>query len=89
MPSATALIFRSTWNQRGNCLPILATMRLYRIFQLAVFVFCLFTRASTRPVDAIIQAIMPSLTALFMRSTRNQRSNGTPILVTVREYRSL
>jgi hypothetical protein len=35
MPSLPTQSFRSTRNQRGNCGPILATVRLYRILQLA------------------------------------------------------
>jgi hypothetical protein len=89
MPSVTTLIFRSTWYQCGNCTPILVTVHLYRILQLAVFVFCSFTRTSRRPVDARIQALMPSAITLTFRSTRNQRGNCTPILATVRLYRIL
>jgi hypothetical protein len=48
MPSTLTLISRSTRNPSANCDPILATMRLYRILQLAVFVFCPFTLASSR-----------------------------------------
>jgi hypothetical protein len=32
--------FRTTWNQDGNCIPILATLCLYCILQLAIFAFC-------------------------------------------------
>jgi hypothetical protein len=39
MPSATTLLSRSTRDQRGNCTPILATVRLYRILELDVFFF--------------------------------------------------
>jgi hypothetical protein len=64
-------------------------MRLYRILQLDVFVFCPFTRTSSRPVDAGIQEILPSIITLHFRSTRNQRGNCGPILATVRLYRIL
>jgi hypothetical protein len=83
MPSATTLCSRSTRNQSSNCAPILATVPLNRILQLAVFVFCPFTRAFIRPVDAGIQDSMPSATTLYSRSTRNQSSNCAPILATV------
>jgi hypothetical protein len=43
MPFVPALWSRSTWNQLGNCTPIFVTVRLYRILQLDVFVFCPFT----------------------------------------------
>jgi hypothetical protein len=49
MPSAKTLFLRSIRNQRCNCTPTLATVRLYCIFQLDVYVFCPFTRTSTRP----------------------------------------
>jgi hypothetical protein len=39
IPSFPTLFFRSTWNQRSNCGPILASVRFYRILQLLVFVF--------------------------------------------------
>jgi hypothetical protein len=39
VPSVFTKKNRSTRNQRGNCSPILATVRLYRILQLDVFVF--------------------------------------------------
>jgi hypothetical protein len=37
LPSTTTLLLRSTRNKYGNFLPILATVRLYRILQLEVF----------------------------------------------------
>jgi hypothetical protein len=86
--SVRALKFRFTWNQRGNCSPILPTVRLYRIFQVDVFVFYPFTITSIPPVDAGIQG-RPSVTTLSFRSTRNQRGNCGPILATVRLYRIL
>jgi hypothetical protein len=89
MPSIAALFSRSIGNQRGNCLPILATVRWYRILQLPVFECCPFTRACCRPLDARIQCFMPSIAALFFRSTGNQRGNILPILATVRSYRLL
>jgi hypothetical protein len=70
-PSFITLSFRSTRNQRGNGIPILATVRFYRILQLAVFVFCPCTRSSSRQGDAGIQEIIPSAITLFFRSTRN------------------
>jgi hypothetical protein len=89
MPSVATLIIRSTRNQRGNCFPILATVRLYRILQLCVLGVSPITRASTRPVDAGIQDILPSVFTLTFRSTRNHRGNCSPILATVRFYRNL
>jgi hypothetical protein len=83
--------FRSTWNQRGNCNPILATVRLYRILQLDAFVFCPFTRTSIRPVDTGIQYITPSRlpTTLGFRSTKNQPGDCIPILVVMLLYRRI
>jgi hypothetical protein len=89
VPSVPAPLFRSTRNQHGNCTPILPTVRLYRILQLAVFVFCPFTRTFIREIDAGIQDIVPSSITLLFRSTGNQRGNCTPILATVRLYRIL
>jgi hypothetical protein len=41
LPSIPILVFfRTTWNQDGNCIPILATLCLYCILQLAIFAFC-------------------------------------------------
>jgi hypothetical protein len=45
----TALAFRSTRKQQGNCGLILATVHLYRIQKLHVFVFCPFT--SSRSIN--------------------------------------
>jgi hypothetical protein len=84
LPSATTLTSRSTRNQRGNCIPIIAAVQLHCILQLAVFVFYPFTRPPTRPVDAWIQDFMPSATTLVFRSTRNQCCNCTPILAAMR-----
>jgi hypothetical protein len=86
MPSATTLVTRSTKNQRGNRTPILATVRLYRVLQLAVFVFCPFTRTSIRPVDVRIQDTAPSHIRLMSRSTWDQNGNCGPILGTVSLY---
>jgi hypothetical protein len=87
VPSGVTLSSRSTRNQSGNCDPILATVRLYRIFQLDVFVFCPFTLAFIRQVDIWIKGLAPSAIKLWSRSTRNQRRNCTPILATVCLYR--
>jgi hypothetical protein len=35
VPSVPTLLFRSTWNQRGNYIPILVAVRLYCILELA------------------------------------------------------
>jgi hypothetical protein len=78
-PSVPPLFFRSIRDQRGNCTPILATLRLYCIFQLAVFVFYTFTRTSIRSADVGIKDIMPSVTTLTSHLTRNQRGNCIPI----------
>jgi hypothetical protein len=86
VPSVTTLFFRSTRNQCGYCTPILATVRLYRILQLAVFYSCPYTITSIRPVDVGIKDIMPSVMTPSFRSTRNQRRNCSPILVTVCLY---
>jgi hypothetical protein len=88
MPSVIRLLCRSTWNQRGNCGPILDTVHSYRILQLSHFVFCSCTRTRTsiRLVDAGIQGIMPSAITLCLRSTKNQRGNCTPILSIVSLY---
>jgi hypothetical protein len=88
-PSDFTLYFRSTVKQRDNCDPIHVTVRLYRILQFAVFIFCRFTRTSSRPVDTAIQAIMPPITTLLFRSARNQRGNCGPILAAMRLYRIL
>jgi hypothetical protein len=58
---------------------------LYCALQLALFIFCPFTRTSLRPVDARIQEIISSILALLLRSTRNERGSCTPILATVRQ----
>jgi hypothetical protein len=79
VPSLITLTFRSTRNQRGNCDPILVTVRLYRFLQLEVFVLCPFTRTSIRLVDAVLQGTMPSLITLIFRSTWNERGNCNPV----------
>jgi ribosomal protein L34E len=86
LPSAPTLMFRSTRNQCGDCGPILATVRLYRILQLDVFLFCPFARTTICPVEARIQDILPSIQTLFCRSTRNQCGDCGKILATVRLY---
>jgi hypothetical protein len=48
MPSTTALIHRSIWNERGNSGPLLTTVFVHRILQLGVFVFVPFARTSIR-----------------------------------------
>jgi hypothetical protein len=89
VPSAITLISRSTWNQRGNCSLILATVHSYCILQFAVFIFCPCTRTSSRQGDAGIQGILPSVITLFLRSTWDQRGNSIPILATVYLHRIL
>jgi hypothetical protein len=86
IPSIPTLLCRSTRNQCGSFGPILAIVRLYCILQLAVFVFCPFTLASTRPVDAVLQDAMPPATTLYFRPIWNQRDNCLPILATDRLY---
>jgi hypothetical protein len=76
------LIIRSTWEQRSNCDPILVTVREYRTLQLDVFEFCPYTRTSIRPGYAGIQGLAPSVMALTIRSTWNQRGNFDPISLT-------
>jgi hypothetical protein len=87
-PSCRTLFARSTWNKCGNSDPIILTARQYHIVQLAVFVFCPFTLASSRSADARIQ-FLPSMTTLCFRSTRSEQGNRDPILVTLRFYRIL
>jgi hypothetical protein len=79
LPSAPALAFHSITNQRCNWTPILATVRLYRILQLAVCICCPGTRTFTRSFDAGIQVIVSSVITLIFSSTRNQRGNCTRI----------
>jgi hypothetical protein len=88
-PSTMTLYTRSTRNQRGNCGPILATVRFYCILQRVVFVFSPATLASTCSVDAGIQAIVPSIPTLLFRSAWNQGGNCIPIIATVRLNRIL
>jgi hypothetical protein len=82
-PPTNALFFRSIWDKRGNFIPILAAVPLYRIFQLAVFFSCPFTSTRKCLVDARIQGIMPSTRALCSGSTRHQCGNFNPILAAV------
>jgi hypothetical protein len=64
--SLPVLRLESTWNnQRGNCIPILTTVLLYRFHQLHVFGFNPSTPTSINPVDAEIQDIMPSTMTEF------------------------
>jgi hypothetical protein len=86
IPSVITLSFRTTRNQGSNCVPILTTVRLYRILQLGVFVF---TRTSSRQGDAGIQDIMPSLITLSFRSTRNGRCNCNPTYLALLTERCL
>jgi hypothetical protein len=51
---------------------IIATVRLNRILPLAVFFFRSFTPTPTRQVDAGFQDVLPSLSTLQIRSTRNR-----------------
>jgi hypothetical protein len=64
IPSATTLTSRSTRNVQGNRDPILATVRLYCIFQLDVFDCCPCTFAPTRSADVGIQDTQPSTPTL-------------------------
>jgi hypothetical protein len=64
IPSIITPLFRSTWNQSGNCGPILATVRLYCIIQLAVFDCCPSILTSSRQGNARIQGMLPSDTTL-------------------------
>jgi hypothetical protein len=73
-------------NQRGNCGPILATVR---ILQLLIFVYCPFTPTSIRSADDGIQDLLPSVITLTSRSTRDQSGNCRPILATAPLYRIL
>jgi hypothetical protein len=79
-PPVTALFLRSTRDKRGNYLPMLATVRSYRILQRLVFVCCPITRTCRRRVDFGDQCTMPSIiTTLNIRSTQNMRGNCNPI----------
>jgi hypothetical protein len=51
IPSIATLSFRSTRDQNGNFITIIATVRAYQSLQLDVFLFCPFTR----PVNAVLQ----------------------------------
>jgi hypothetical protein len=73
IPSAPTLNVRSTRNEQGNRDPILVTLRLYRMLQLAVLDSCPFTLAPTRSAAVGIQDIVPSMPALLLRSTQNPR----------------
>jgi hypothetical protein len=70
-----------------NCTPALGTVYLHRFLQLAIFVFCPFTRTSILAADDGIQTIVTSVATLYFRSTRDQRGNYDTILTTVRLYR--
>jgi hypothetical protein len=74
-PHYAKLPSRSTWHERGDCIPILRIAHLFRIFQLHIFVFCPCTRATIRSVDAGIQDILPSAMTLHFRLNRNQRGS--------------
>jgi hypothetical protein len=69
----TALSLRLTWNQRGYCNPILATVLSYGILQLDVLVFFPFARTSL--VDVGFQSIMSSAMTLSSRSTWNSTAS--------------
>jgi hypothetical protein len=69
VPSIQTL-FRSTRDQRGNCIPLLATVLLHCILQLAVLVFLPFSRTFN---EAGIQENTLSVTTLICHSTRYQR----------------
>jgi hypothetical protein len=49
-----------TRKEHGNFLSVHRTVRLYCIFQLAVFVFCPFTSTPARSVDDGVLGILPS-----------------------------
>jgi hypothetical protein len=83
------LFVRSGISVAIACTPILATLRLYRVRELAAFVFCPITRTFLRSVDLWIQGITASAHTHRSRSTWNQRGNCGLILATVRWYRSL
>jgi hypothetical protein len=51
--SIPKLTIRSAWNRRGNCDPLLVTVPLKEILQLAVFIYCLSTRKYICPVDTV------------------------------------
>jgi hypothetical protein len=61
IPSVVTLFLRSTQNQRSNCTPFHATVRLYCILQLDVFDCCPFTCTFIGTVDAGIQGFVPSV----------------------------
>jgi hypothetical protein len=90
MPSNHTLFCRSTRNQRANCNPIfpgVATVHLYRILQLNVFVLCPYARRYRGPVVAGFQGTLPSTRTLSFSSTRNQRGDCGPILASVQLHR--
>jgi hypothetical protein len=89
MPPLTTLVYRSTWHEASDCIPILAIVQLHRILQLGVFVWCPFTRTRSRLVNTGSQGIIPSRMTLLSRSTRDQRGNCKPILAIVHLYRIL
>jgi hypothetical protein len=53
-------VFAFGYDQRGNCLPIVPTVRSYPILQRLVFGSCPFTRTCRRRVDLGEQSILPS-----------------------------
>jgi hypothetical protein len=55
-------------DQRGNGLPIIATVCSHRILQLLVIVCCPFALTYRHRVDVEHRGIMPSLATLFVRS---------------------
>jgi hypothetical protein len=77
-PSLTTQDIGSARNHRSNLDPISGTEFRYRFSQLCVFFWCPF--ASGRLGDGGVQSFDPSFTTLFIRSTRNQRSNWDPIV---------
>jgi hypothetical protein len=81
VPPVMTFNFRTTRNQRGNFIPIIATVRVHRILQLDVFACCPFTRTFSRPANAVSQGISTSVMTLLSRATRNQRGSCHPIFV--------
>ena len=78
-PSVPTLRFRSTWDQCGDCPPLFVTVRFDCTLQLAVFMRCPATLASTHWAYAGIQDIVASPPTLSSHSTWNVRSNYDPI----------
>jgi hypothetical protein len=65
--------------QRGDCGLILATVHLYRILQLVIFVFCPCIRTCLVTDRCCASSNVPSVITLLFRSTRNQSGNCDPI----------